>query len=535
MHSEALVSDVELLRLATARTGDDSNIHSTNASYDRAHWTYRCCITGLCCSYIAGIACAVLASGVLGHSENHDGGVYQWARMHTWPHINISPTLGEVVPLAVNVVVTALIEAMGLIHATTLRWALGRRLTFNSNLRLFASARGSLALGPVANAIHAGLLVLTYTSTSLLFPISPSPDFCEINPVGSDIADCDGLVYLSPPAMGCLAAALFGQAVLATWQMISVKVPTWSASPLDTAWASVERGILVRNPGRCMSSVHDSSVPTTDRGFLAKKKQGSAWSAHKQVRRIVYYVVLVTVGCIVWFLVLYAVIKAKTKYFATEEPCNGCGTYEGPNWNLIPDAGQVPTSTSVIVEYSAKMHVGLFIIIYIFQAFLTMALCCAELVMNLSRDEVSWRKCNSRTPYMARPSAVLRAMLSWSAVALFILKAVLHWLFGKGMAYAYNWGIFLRTPQLLYLAFGSVLLATLVVVVAFQRPKGPQPATYGHLQTLVDLVDEWHLMMFWGDKGLSGISDVGDARHAGTSGLPLGDIVTEAHYLGKAR
>jgi hypothetical protein len=288
MRSKAQVSDVELLRLATStQTGDDSNIHLTNASYDRGHWTYRCCITGLCCSYVAGIACAILASGVLGHSENPDGSFYHWARMHTWPHINISPALAEVVPLAVNVVVTALIEATGLIHATTLRWALGRRLTFNSNLRLFASARGSFALGPVANTLHAGLLVLTYTSTSLLFPISPSPEFCKINPVGTEIASCDGLVYLSPPAMGCLAAALFGQAVLATWQIISIKVPTWSASPLDTAWASVERGMLTRTPGRCMASVHDSSAPPTDQGFLAKEKQGSAWSAHKQVRRIV--------------------------------------------------------------------------------------------------------------------------------------------------------------------------------------------------------------------------------------------------------
>jgi hypothetical protein len=248
----------------------------------------------------------------------------------------------------------------------------------------------------------------------------------------------------------------------------------------------------------------------------------------------VYYIIVVTVGCIVWFAILYAVIRAKTKYFATKEPCNGCGIYEGTNWGLIPDAGQVPTSTAVIVEYSAKMHVGLFIIIYIFQAFLTMALCCAELITDLSRDEVSWRKCSGRRSYMARPNAVLRAMLSWSAVALFILKAVLHWLFGKAMAYAYNWGIFLRTPQLLYLAIGSVLLATLVIVVALQRPKGNQPATYDHLQTLVDLVDDWHLLIFWGDKGLAGVPYASDTRHAGTSALPLCKIVTGAHYLGTA-
>jgi hypothetical protein len=82
---------------------------------------------------------------------------------------------------------------------------------------------------------------------------------------------------------------------------------------------------------------------------------------------------------------------------------------------------------------------------------------------------------------------------------------------------------------------GSVLLATLVIVVALQRPKGSQPATYGHLQTLVDLVDDWHLLMFWGDKGLAGIPGASDTRHAGTSALPLGNVVSGTHYLGTAQ
>jgi hypothetical protein len=36
--------------------------------------------------------------------------------------------------------------------------------------------------------------------------------------------------------------------------------------------------------------------------------------------------------------------------------------------------------------------------------------------------------------------------------------------------------------------------------VAMFRPRGPQPAAYGHLQTLPNLVDEWLPVMWWGHK-----------------------------------
>ena len=69
-----------------------------------------------------------------------------------------------------------------------------------------------------------------------------------------------------------------------------------------------------------------------------------------------------------------------------------------------------------------------------------------------------------------------------------------------------------------------VLAATLALLAHFggrlanDRPKGPQPATYGHIQTLADLIDDWRETMYWGDKGdISGL----DIRHAGTLHRPL--------------
>jgi hypothetical protein len=163
-----------------------------------------------------------------------------------------------------------------------------------------------------------------------------------------------------------------------------------------------------------------------------------------------------------------------------------------------------------------------------------MALHCAELISNLRRDEQTWNQCYSSHKYTPRPNALFCAATSWTAITLFLLKCVLHFLFGKGMTYAYNWGIFLRPPQLLYLSLGATVLAVFTTFLSFQQSVGEQPATLGHVQTLVDLVDEWHLLMFWGDKGLKEVEgEEARIRHAGTASDRLDKIVVEALYAAR--
>jgi hypothetical protein len=62
------------------------------------------------------------------------------------------------------------------------------------------------------------------------------------------------------------------------------------------------------------------------------------------------------------------------------------------------------------------------------------------------------------------------------------------------------------------------LIGGLANYLATRRPQGPQPATFGHLQTLADLVDDWNTddngHMWWGDKASS---MEGGYRQAGTS------------------
>jgi hypothetical protein len=70
--------------------------------------------------------------------------------------------------------------------------------------------------------------------------------------------------------------------------------------------------------------------------------------------------------------------------------------------------------------------------------------------------------------------------------------------------------------------FGFSIVATVLAIfgtyLASQRPNGPQPATWGHLQTLINLVDDWGTgaegSLWWGgDKRMN----EDGTRHAGTS------------------
>jgi hypothetical protein len=66
--------------------------------------------------------------------------------------------------------------------------------------------------------------------------------------------------------------------------------------------------------------------------------------------------------------------------------------------------------------------------------------------------------------------------------------------------------------QIIYLTIALFAFATVSTFVARRHPQGPQPAAYGHLQTLANLVDEWSPTMWWGLK-----ADGKPICHAGLS------------------
>lgn len=494
--------------------------------YDKGPVTWFLCMSALAGSWILGILCIVF--GAL-HGKISFGDHSKDVLDHGWPVFHASPIEAELLPLLLNFVMTVFLDGLGHIHATTLRWALAERLEFNANLRLFTSSRSHAALSWPANVLFAGLLILCYTSTSLLFANQPSQRFCDLHPgLGSSAEQgCGENVHISKPALGTLGAGLLGQAALATWQYFTVGVPTWSSNPLDTAWAKVVNGSRSLVPGRCMMSVHDANLPGEPQ--LAGSRQQSIWAAHTEARWIMRYVWLVLGLSILFFISIEAVIVANIARLHGL-PCNDCGTYAGSNWNILPDTNNNPTSTAIIREQSTAAYAGLFIVLFLITGAVTMALHTSELITLLTRDEVTWRHCASKKLYIARQNAVVRAVTSWTFVTLFSLKVVLHWLSGNAIRYSYNWGIFLRPPQILYLCIGMAFLAAFASFLCFKRLRGPQPVAFGHVQTLVNLIDEWSLLMYWGDKGV--IDSNTGVRHAGTAAMPLGPIIRGAFYAG---
>jgi hypothetical protein len=122
-------------------------------------------------------------------------------------------------------------------------------------------------------------------------------------------------------------------------------------------------------------------------------------------------------------------------------------------------------------------------------------------------------------------------------LVLFVAKAFLHWI--SGLAFSLSDGAvdgqltYLEantfTAQIWNLCIPLFIFACFFTFVALRRPRGPQPATYGHLQTLANLVDEWSPMMWWGHK-----EDGIPYCHAGTSDHALPDVKMDCVYAGSS-
>ena len=210
-------------------------------AFHRGDATRRLCLSTVAISIAAAIACIALGASVFKGQESDPRDSYEETNdyPHHWTTISVTPVEAEILPLALNAIITVFLDGLGFIHATTLRWALGDRLSFNANLRLFTSSKSCIALSAPANALYALLLILCYTSTSLFFANRPPPEFCETHEGLSNPKGCGNDVHVSPAALYCLGIGLLGQCALVSWQYASVKAPTWSSNPLDTAWAMV--------------------------------------------------------------------------------------------------------------------------------------------------------------------------------------------------------------------------------------------------------------------------------------------------------
>lgn len=185
-------------------------------------------------------------------------------------------------------------------------------------------------------------------------------------------------------------------------------------------------------------------------------------------------------------------------------------------------------------EYYQPLQLLAFVTVIAMQSPITLGLHCAELEVALARDERVWRTLASRNGSLdcGIYNSCTMPLTSWPSFVLLLFKPVIHWLFGLAFATDLCSGLIMFVPQSVYLSIVWGLFVLLCLAVAFWRPRGPLPASYGHIQTMADIVDVLSPKMYWGDKSPQQQGASSNVRHAGTSDTPLPRVHMDALYAG---
>ncbi|KAL6251159.1 hypothetical protein RBB50_001367 [Rhinocladiella similis] len=504
-------------------------------------WTRRVCTLGLAMMWLTGLATIIYGSIVQSQSSKNQTDD-NWGP--SWIH---KRAIGPFAQLAIAFWITLLTDVAGLVHSTSLRFSLlaCRRLTFNSNLRLFTSCPNSAVHSWPINIIWGWSLISSYACGSMVI-VESVYDFSDPDEVGFHTYD-----IVSGYALIFLGFGLLGQASIASWALMVGKFPTWSTNPINTARVCRDLGWLKPLTRRTMLSVHDAqSLEPHDSPSLPKARQGSLLKAHSNVRRALIFVWAVTAAAFLWFI---AVTLAYQLGGDSIGPSWGTFSRSYTNdWSLIPDWRDTTAFIGISTSLGQSFYtfgpwfLCKYLLTCAFLGGITMDLHIVELFVQCSRDESLWRQVASAGGLdRSKDDAFQVAFRSWETIVLFIFKTAVHWIFS--MAFGPYWeGIEMRIPQICYTAVSLFLLSLLATYLALWKPIGPQPATFGHIPTLVDLIDVWpcrapndgcgndvegghkveHLKLFWGDK-----SEGDDGfRRAGTDHAPLQPIVMTALY-----
>ncbi|KAJ4306765.1 hypothetical protein N0V88_000132 [Collariella sp. IMI 366227] len=255
-------------------------------------------------------------------------------------------------------------------------------------------------------------------------------------------------------------------------------------------------------------------------------------TAHPHVRKILI---------LLWTLPILSGIWGGGVYgYLLKGPKNGVF---GRSWSFLPvftgstDANcstrQCTDGTSILnVGWTSKGDagtVGAVFLITAFQSIVTLALHCAELLVNLSRDEKVYRALIGPRGTNSHYNSVLAAFTSWQTLFLFALKAGVHWMFGLAINLQFQLGVNMHPPQIFYFGAFSLAAALFGLVLSLHQPKGYLPVAFGHIQTIADVVDEWSDSgcMFWGEKS------AGNPGYTGTSTHRLGPPDERRWYGGQ--
>lgn len=88
----------------------------------------------------------------------------------------------------------------------------------------------------------------------------------------------------------------------------------------------------------------------------------------------------------------------------------------------------------------------------------------------------------------------------YDTITLTAFKTIIHWIFGLAVKVGYCLGVKMYPPQIFYFTGFVLLVPMYATYISLLWPAGPMPATYGHLQTIIDPIDDRDDRMFWAIK-----------------------------------
>ncbi|KAF2473026.1 uncharacterized protein BDR25DRAFT_352504 [Lindgomyces ingoldianus] len=476
--------------------------------FDKALGTKKWCFIGLATIYVLSlglIICGTIAFVIAGERiPKHFFEIPAAFRPDATPVLlyptvifgSMSDSAREITILAINTCVTVSTEILGYIHATSLRWALYHegRLHSNSNLRLFTSCRQCRPNSWYVNVVWGLLLTVSYSCASQII-------------VGADDILSPGDVGFNSTAIVILGACLLFLCILSTWSLFPSydrKILSWSSDPLNTT----------------LALLHDTwQRPELHPARLPRAVQPQVTYVYSRLKIVVAYL---------WFLVPLigtgggAILRIQNQQLDK--------SFIADSYGSIPTSLLPPCS---VVGYCIGWHNSAPAVNILFlaavQILYTLAIHSAEQLVNLHRDEAVWRCASSNRAThgtIIAKESTKAAFTSWQTAFLLVMKPVSHWLFGLCIVVNGQHLIAFHPMPLFTLAGVAILLAAFGTFLASHKQKGPQPATYGDLMLLAELVDDWGDgaggRLFWGDKGID-TSSGGKIRLAGTSSCK-GDV-----------
>ncbi|KAG2053528.1 hypothetical protein BDR06DRAFT_1008666 [Suillus hirtellus] len=489
--------------------------------YDRNLTSRRYALIGIACSSI--FSCLCIITGIVTVANHGIVGVTPLGLSIVNLNYPLQLSLQlEISTLMLVSIVTLCAESIGFVHGISLRSALASesRLHFNTNLRLLTAARGwRNPNGALLNGISIALLTISYSLPSLIICV----DQRVLHSLDGSITQESGSVAIAGLPLLILGVALLLQVMIALSAMRAVKILTWSSSPFDLVAALVHHTQLTPATFRCMRRVSD--LDTCGGPAKPPETQPSAWHAHPSIQKVIIFLWAIVAACIVWAAI---VMYISDRFFS-----NG-NALTLQTWSFFRNSKGNDIMYDLL-KGSPEGWILLFVNIAVVQGLLTLGLHCSELIVNVIRDERQWRWATRRQGLRMATNPLVSILNQPNCLILFIAKPVLHWMFGLSFdigKYAINnalsgFLIFMYTAQIWNLCIALFIFACVFTFVALRRPSGPQPAAYGHLQTLADLVDEWSPVMWWGHK-----ADGIPYCHAGTSDHPLPDVKMYCVYAG---